>query len=103
MTKSQERAITNLRRCVEKDYLYDEQYEIKRWEIEELKYGKISVVFTTGLKNDDGTLASIFCRDTGHVFIGKKGGMCCYNTKTMKQINVKYYETWKMVKAFEGR
>lgn len=77
MTKHQERAIERLRREVKEDLFFSKEegkYEIKEFEVHENEYF-VSVVFEVGLSNDEHTLASIFCRDHGQVFIGKRGGI----------------------------
>lgn len=84
MTKAQEYAVRNIRAKVEKEFLLTENYEIKEWKVEENEYF-VSVVFETGLKNDEGTWASILGRDRGQVFIGKKGGLTYYNRKGTKK------------------
>lgn len=73
MTKAQENAISKIRRLVESELLSD-NYEIKEWKVEDCKYF-ISVVVEYGLKNDEGTMASILARDRAHLFIGKHGGV----------------------------
>jgi len=73
MTKSQEQALERVRALVESELLSDE-YEIKIWEISDCKYF-ISLVVEYGLKNDEGTLASLIARDRAHLFIGKRGGI----------------------------
>lgn len=50
------------------------EYEIKRYEVEECHYF-VSVFLEVGQKNDEGTLASIICRDKVQLFIGKRGGI----------------------------
>ena len=74
MTRSQEKAVQTFRRTVERELLLSEDYEVKMFEVEDIGHF-VSVVFETGLKNDEGTLASVFGRERGHIFIGKKGGI----------------------------
>ena len=85
MTKSQERAIARIERLVQKE-LYNDEYEIKEWDVHENEYF-VSLVVETGRKNDEGTLASIICRDRAHLFIGKRGGITYpVTTKKGKQV-----------------
>ena len=87
MTKQQEIAVNKIRADIEKEFFYDKDtYEVKKWEVEECKYF-VSVAFEVGIKNDEGTLASIFCRDRGHLFVGKRGGLSYYNKRgTLKKV-----------------
>lgn len=73
MTKAQEKAIAKVRKLVESE-LYSDEYEIKEWEISENKYF-VSLVVEYGMKNDEGTLASLIARDRAHLFIGTRGGI----------------------------
>lgn len=92
MTKSQERAIEQLKTRVKKDLFFGDEnkYEIKTWEVTENEYF-VSVVFETGLIGDEGTAAAIFARDRGQVFIGKCGGITYPITKTLKNGEFKFY------------
>ena len=93
MTNAQERTIERLRKDVEKYTFFskDGSYEFKEWEVEEMKCGQVSLIFETGMINDEGTLADIFCRERGHVFIGKKGGITYYcNSKRGKYIEKRF-------------
>lgn len=73
MTKSQEQAVKRVRALVESELLSDD-YEIKQWDVHENEYF-VSLVVEYGLKNDEGTLASLIARDRAHLFIGKRGGI----------------------------
>ena len=73
MTKSQEKAIERIKKITENTLFFnDTDYEIKTWEITENKFF-VNLYLVTGLKNDEGTYASIFARDRAQFFIGKKG------------------------------
>ena len=74
MTKQQEKAIKKIEELA-KELLYGEEYEIKRFDIEELNDKFVEVVVETGMKNDSGTYAAIFCRDRAQLFVGKRGGV----------------------------
>jgi len=67
MTKTQSKILNDIKKLKLADYR-----EIKTIEIKENKYF-LYVFLTIGCKNDAGTLASIFCRDSYTVFIGKRG------------------------------
>ena len=73
MTRLQEKAIEKIRKLVERE-LYSDDYEIKQWDISENEYF-VALVVEYGLKNDEGTLASIFARDHAQLFIGPRGGI----------------------------
>lgn len=62
------------------------RYEVKKHE-EKMQHGRLSVVFEVGLKNDDGTAASIFCRDHYMWFFGRKGGVSAYDSKLERSVN----------------
>ena len=84
MTNAQEKALARLKRLAE-ECIYDkEKYEFKRWEVEECG-NAIAVVSETGMKNDEGTLAAVFCRDYAFIFIGKRGGAWYYNKRGTKK------------------
>ena len=74
MTKAQENAIARIKRMAEQTLCYSEDYEFKEWEVKENEYF-VSVLLETGLKNDEGTWASIIARDRAHLFVGKRGGI----------------------------
>lgn len=70
MTKSQEKSINYLKGLAE-NYLPNR--EIKEIETKEFDHF-ISLVITTGIPEDDNTLA-VCIRDHCHFFIGRKGGI----------------------------
>jgi len=47
-------------------------YEIKKNEVKD-ENGLVFLYLVTGMKNDDGTMAAIFCRVRGHFMITKRG------------------------------
>ena len=71
MTKSQERAIENIKRLVEKEL--GERREIKEWDVDDGEYF-VSLYIVYGVKDDEGTMAAYF-RNTAHLFIGKRGAV----------------------------
>lgn len=77
MTKQQEIMVEKIKRYIEKHDLFnnDPKYEFKEFTVEETDYGMVIVYSVTGLKNDEGTMAAIFCRTIRHIFIGKRGGL----------------------------
>lgn len=93
MTKYQEKAVERIKRYIEEHDLHrnDERYEIKEFSVEETDYGTVIVYSVTGLKNDEGTLASVFCRNIRHIFIGKRGGLRSqrWDTEKKKCIDLK--------------
>jgi hypothetical protein len=52
-----------------------EKNEFKRFEASLQEWGGVFVVCEIGLVGDEGTMASIFARDSSHGFIGKRGGI----------------------------
>lgn len=77
MTKQQEVMVEKIKRYIEKHDLFnnDPKYEFKEFTVEETDYGIVIVYSVTGLKNDEGTMAAIFCRTIRQIFIGKRGGL----------------------------
>ena len=100
MTREQERVINQVRNYMLTRYGKREgdlRYEMKQEQIEEIGYGVVSVVFETGMINDEGTYAQIYCRDRVHLFIGKKGGVRTYVTARSganKGKAVEYTDNW---------
>lgn len=76
MTKAQEIVIRKIEKELPRfDFYNSENYEIKKFEIEETDYGPVWVSITTGRKNDEGTLACILCRKHRFFKVGKRGGI----------------------------
>jgi len=92
MTKYQEKAVERIKRYIEEHDLHgnDERYEFKEFTVEETDYGTVIVYSVTGLKNDEGTMAAIFCRRRRHIFIGKRGGLKSskWDSEKKKSINL---------------
>ena len=95
MTKSQEMVLERVKKAIPEKFLYNENYEIKEFNVEEYDHF-ISVYACTGLKEDEGTMAAVYCRETIHIFIGKRGGITypMWNKKKKKQYTktLKYSE-----------
>ena len=94
MTKAQQRKVDLIRRQAEKEFSFT---ELKRFEVTENEYF-VAVFAQIGLPNDEGTYASIFARDSVHVFIGKRGGMKYPMHKPLKDGTYKFY--YKPYKSF---
>lgn len=95
MTKAQEKALNKIRKLVENQF-YNDEYEIKKWEVEENEFF-VSLVVVYGMKNDNGTLAEVFARDHAQLFIGKKGGITYPVCRFLKNGKFKTY-----TKRFKG-
>ena len=52
----------------------DDRHEWKSWETTTTDYGPVWLSCETGLKNDEGTMASVICRDAWHIQIKTGGG-----------------------------
>lgn len=76
MTKQQEAALKKIRRLVENYHSPSvrDKYEVKQYDVNENEYS-IDVYIVIGMKNDEGTMAEIICRDHAHLFIGPRGGI----------------------------
>lgn len=70
MTPSQAREIESLRKRFAP---YNESYEVKDNRTEVLDGGVVFFFWETGLKNDDGTMASVYGRTRRWFKIGKRG------------------------------
>ena len=87
MTKNQEKRVEEIKSEAERQLFYNpDEYEFKEFTVKELGHS-VSVVFEVGRKGDEGTMASIFGRDHGQLFIGKNGGLSYVNKKgTVKSL-----------------
>ena len=90
MTKKQEIMVERIKRYIEQHDLYrnDPGYEFKKFEVEETDYGTVIVNSVTGLKNDAGTMAAIFCQNRRQIFIGERGGLRSYKWSDKKKKEV---------------
>jgi hypothetical protein len=89
MTNSQKVAMEKIKKLTN-DLLYNDNHEIKKFEVTDCDYF-ISVVVETGLKNDEGTLVAIVGRDRAHLFIGKRGAITYPVYKKGKFIRRKFH------------
>lgn len=55
-------------------YSVDNPAEVKKCEITENEFF-VGLFIEVGRPNDENTMASIHCRETRHIFIGKRGGV----------------------------
>ena len=74
-----------------------DKYEIKKFDVSVDDLGNASVIVEAGLKNDEGTMASVLTRNTAIIFIGKNGGMKhmtkdSYNLKPTKYLSQAFYD-----------
>lgn len=75
MTRQQENVIARIKRTVVQEICPNgTQYELKEFEVTEYDHF-VALYCVTGLKDDEGTLAAVYCRDRLHLFIGKRGGI----------------------------
>jgi len=93
MTPSQKKAVEWFKREFfdYNSHVTKEDYEYKEWEVQDHDYGMVSIVAEVGMKNDEGTMAAVFCRARKHVFIGKKGGFSWYDNNAHKRVNARKY------------
>ena len=84
MTKAQETAVAKIKSMAENMHGHcSDKYEIKEWEIVEYE-SFVSLYFSVGLKDDEGTMAAILGRESFHLFIGKRGGITYPTYKSYK-------------------
>lgn len=100
MTKAQELALEKLvnRFCEYYSYGRPDEHELKEKHVEEWEEcgGTVYVRLEMGRTGDEGTLAEVFCRDTTHVMIGKRGGYFGYRERTGKKATLDLFGavTW---------
>jgi len=60
-------------------------HEVKKFEVTHFKGGSQTfVTVETGLVDDEGTMASVVCRDYRHIAISKRGGLKLLNAKVKR-------------------
>lgn len=93
MTKQQELTVQKIKKYIEENDLFknNSDYEFKEFSVTETDYKTVIIYSITGMKNDDGTMAAIFCRNTRHIFIGERGGLRCsmWDSKKKKSVDLK--------------
>lgn len=82
MTKAQEKTLNKIRNMIpDFDFYGSDDYEVKEWiEYEPYLNGMFMVSFKTGMKNDEGTFASVFCRKHRMFWVGVRGGIYTLNS-----------------------
>jgi hypothetical protein len=80
MTKSQSKALGRIKDALARLY---PRHEIKHWSVTSAGRS-LSVVAETGLPDDEGTCASLFCRNRLHVFVGPRGGLSAFNGRWVR-------------------
>ncbi|WP_313528783.1 hypothetical protein [Anaerotignum sp.] len=89
MTKTQATAIQKIKKYIEQNDMHNNSdYEFKEFNVKETNYGTVIVYSVTGLKNDEGTMAAVLCRNTRHIFIGRRGGLRSSKWDTIKKKTV---------------
>ena len=86
MTNTQKRIVENLTKEAKKKFLYNDEYEVKEYRVDENKlneFGTVILYMQIGIKEDEGTWAML-CRKTIHLFIGPRGAIHYYENKTLK-------------------
>lgn len=78
MTAAQQRRVEWLRDEIIRHDGNGERYEYKLFDVEE-RAPLVFVLSEVGLKGDENTMASVFCRTRRHVAIGRCGGMRLLN------------------------
>lgn len=75
-------------------FLYGPNYEVKKLEISGNEYNNdVYVSLETGVKDDEGTMAEVYCRGCYCFNIGAKGGIYVYEGyPKIRKAYKKYYE-----------
>lgn len=77
------------------DYVLFANHEVKEMQVEGNDWNNdVLVSLETGMVNDEGTMAEVFCRDYYIFHIGERGGLYFYNDQHNRQY-IKYYEIYK--------
>lgn len=84
LTPAQQKVIDRLQKDLLEMYSYGtgENYEYKQWEITPSHVASFKHVFLVaviGMKNDEHTMASLFCREKRHICVGPNGGVSLLN------------------------
>lgn len=109
LTPAQIRTLDTIRENLPKYDFYGgpDRYEIKKFNLSQAEMDPeivdlitsagrrvpkpdVFVTIDTGMKNDDGTLASIYCRKYRHLKIGPRGGIesCTINQRTFRPVSL---------------
>lgn len=93
LTVSQQSKIDYIKNEFRK-HLFDEDYEIKECTIEQLgDTDLIDLYMVSGLKGDEGTMASVFARDSIHCFISPRGKVTYCDVN--KNFKIKVFNCYK--------
>ena len=105
MTKHQKTAIDRILAYVTQNDCHGdtEKYEVKTFDIDTSHFETSGLVFVysvAGLKNDEGTMAAVLCRNKRFITIGKNGGVRGYTNRYGK---CRRLQGWKnvMIYGFE--
>lgn len=81
MSLAQEEMISFIKETVldNDSHGYKHTHEYKKFEVKLLEWGTVQVLTEVGGKNDEGTMAAIFCRVRRQIFVGRKGGLTLCN------------------------
>lgn len=79
MNIAQRNVLVNLKRDILAHDRHGENYEYKRWDIND-NQTHVYLIATVGMKKDEGTMAEVFARTTRHICIGPNGGTKLLNT-----------------------
>ena len=79
MTQAQERKVEMIKKEIEREFFpMHRDPEVKKFDVEELDCGLVSLIAEVGGVDDEGTYAAIMCRERIHVFISKNGAITYY-------------------------
>jgi hypothetical protein len=60
--------------------------ELKKFEVSHFPDCPLTfVIVEVGMPNDEGTMASVYCRDYRHIVIGRHGGLKLMNAKNKRR------------------
>lgn len=103
MTKRQEAVLKAIEQQIERFdfYGHPEAYEVKEWKVTE-NCDRVELVFETGRKNDEGTMAAILCRKRRQAFISPRGSITVimWNAKLRRVIQHKYVSVFDLMNKY---
>ena len=97
MTLSQKRRVQQIRESYPRSHCAsgnENDYEVKRWEVDGDTYRHTSVIIETGRIGDEGTAAAILARNYAHFLIGPRGGMTVHTYLASKPVTYKGRDVW---------
>jgi hypothetical protein len=78
MTKMQAKIVEKIKAYVLEHDCFNSDYEIKRFDVDQIKLGLVRVYSIAGRKNDENSILRTLCRTRRKLVIGPLGGITAY-------------------------